>query len=96
MMVRCDEAILLYSTTSHFLIVPCKVLQSFEGTGKGELVMDIELLEAFDDEADQGYYEDETVSPEDVQAIIAETSRFSEGMPMERLPGQLAAPMIDE
>lgn len=94
---RSCKAIERYSTSaSHFPIASCKVLQSFEETGRGELVMDIELLETFDDEADQGYYEDESVSPEDVQAIIAETSRFSGGMPLEKLPGQLAAPLIDE
>ena len=74
-----------------------KVLQSFEKTNKGELVMDVELLEAFDDEADQGYYEDETVSPEELQEILAETSRFSGGVsvPFEKLPGQVAEPMVE-
>ncbi|CAM9314796.1 unnamed protein product, partial [Discosporangium mesarthrocarpum] len=41
-----------------------KVLTSFK-TGKGELFFDVELLEAFDDEADQGYYEDTSVTIEE-------------------------------
>lgn len=57
--------------------------------------MDIELLDAFDDEADQGYYEDEAVTPEQLQEIVQETGRFSGGVPLEKLPGQLAAPMED-
>lgn len=55
--------------------------------------MDIELLEAYDDEADQGYYEDESVSTEELQKIVEQTGKISGGMPFERLPGQVAAPM---
>lgn len=54
--------------------------------------MDVELLEAFDDEADQGYYEDEAVTAEQLQDIVAETGRFSGGMPFEQLPGQVSIP----
>ncbi|CAN0551777.1 unnamed protein product [Ectocarpus sp. 12 AP-2014] len=72
-----------------------EVLTSFEKTTTGELVMDIELLDAFDDEADQGYYEDTAVTPEQLQDIVRETGRFSGGQPMEKLPGQLASPMED-
>lgn len=57
--------------------------------------MDIDLLDAFDDEADQGYYQDEAVTPEQLQDIIQETGRFSGGVPFEKLPGQLASPMED-
>lgn len=57
--------------------------------------MDIELVDAFDDEADQGYYEDEAVTPEQLQDIIQETGRFSGGVPFEKLPGQVASPMED-
>ena len=55
------------------------MLTAFEGTKNGELVMDVDLLEAFDDEADQGYYEDETVSVEELQDIVDQTGRFSGG-----------------
>lgn len=72
-----------------------QVLKSFEESNKGELVMDVELIEAFDDEADQGYYEDETVSLEQLEEIVAETGRFSGGMPFEKLPGQVSTPLND-
>lgn len=55
--------------------------------------MDIDLLDAFEDEADQGYYEDQAVTPEQLQDIVQETGRFSSGVPIEKLPGQLAPPM---
>lgn len=57
--------------------------------------MDIELLEAFDDEADQGYYEDAAVTPEQLQDLIQETGEFAGGMPLEKFKGQLASPMED-
>lgn len=57
--------------------------------------MDIELVDAFDDEADQGYYQDQAVTPEQLQDIVQETGRFSAGEPFEKLPGQLASPMED-
>lgn len=72
-----------------------KVLTSFEKFTTGELVMDVELLDAFDDEADQGYYEDAAVTPEQLQDIVQETGRFSGGVPLEKLPGQVASPMED-
>ncbi|CAM9283574.1 unnamed protein product, partial [Hapterophycus canaliculatus] len=72
-----------------------QVLTSFEKSTTGELVMDIELVDAFDDEADQGYYEDAAVTPEQLQEIVQETGRFSGGVPFEKLPGQLASPMED-
>eukprot|EP00904_Undaria_pinnatifida_P002081 jgi/Undpi1/11874/HiC_scaffold_4.g01573.m1 len=72
-----------------------KVLKAFEGSKKGELVMDVDLLDVFDDEADQGYYEDETVSIEELQDIVDQTGRFSGGMPFEKLPGQVAFPLDD-
>lgn len=55
--------------------------------------MDVELLDIFDDEADQGYYEDETVTLEQLQEILTDTGPFSGGMPFEKLPGQVAMPM---
>lgn len=55
--------------------------------------MDIELLDAFDDEADQGYYEDQAVTPEQLQDIVQDTGPFSAGLPFETLPGRLASPM---
>lgn len=72
-----------------------QVLKAFEGSKKGELVMDVDLLDVFDDEADQGYYEDETVSIEELQDIVDQTGRFSGGMPFEKLPGQVAFPLDD-
>lgn len=57
--------------------------------------MDIELLEAFDDEADQGYYEDAAVTPEQLQDLIQETGQFAGGMPLEKFKGQVASPMED-
>lgn len=51
--------------------------------------MDVELLDVFDDEADQGYYEDETPNLEELQQIISDTGRFSTSS-FERLPGQVA------
>lgn len=73
--------------------IAAQVLTDFEGTNKGELVMDVELLEAFDDEADQGYYEDETVSAEQLQEIVQEAGPFSAGKGFEKLPGQMPLPM---
>lgn len=58
--------------------------------------MDVELLEVFDDEADQGYYEDETLSLEELQQIMADTSRFSGGQRFEMLPGQIAVPLDED
>lgn len=55
--------------------------------------MDIELLEAFDDEADQGYYEDAAVTPEQLQDLIQETGEFVGGAPLEKFKGQVASPM---
>lgn len=55
--------------------------------------MDVELLDFFDDEADQGYYEDETVTLEQLQEIFDDTGPFSGGMPFEKLPGQVSMPM---
>eukprot|EP00903_Cladosiphon_okamuranus_P017103 g15758.t1 len=72
-----------------------QVLTSFEKTTTGELVMDIELLEAFDDEADQGYYEDTAVTPEQLQDLIQETGQFAGGVPLEKFKGQIASPMED-
>lgn len=57
--------------------------------------MDIELLEAFDDEADQGYYEDAAVTPEQLQDLIQETGQFEGGMSLEKFKGQIATPMED-
>ena len=57
--------------------------------------MDIELLEAFDDEADQGYYEDAAVTPEQLQDLIQETGEFAGGVPLEKFKGQIASPMQD-
>ena len=37
----------------------------------GNVVMDVELLSAIDDEADQGYYEDSSLSPEDFNTLRA-------------------------
>eukprot|EP00752_Nemacystus_decipiens_P012158 g10777.t1 len=72
-----------------------KVLTSFERTTTGELIMDIELLDAFDDEADQGYYEDAAVTPEQLQDLIQETGEFAGGVPFEKFKGQIASPMQD-
>lgn len=49
--------------------------------------MDVELLDAFDDEADQGYYEDETPTLEELQQIMDDTAPFSTSS-FELLPGQ--------
>lgn len=78
-----------------FVGIDQKVLTSFEKTTTGELVMDVELLEAFDDEADQGYYEDAAVTPEQLQDLIQETGEFAGGMPLEKFKGQIASPMED-
>lgn len=67
-----------------------QVLKSFENS-PGELVMDVELLDTFDDEADQGYYEDETPNLEELQQIMADTGRFTTSS-FERLPGQVRLP----
>lgn len=75
------------------LLLPLQVLSSFEGTDKGELVMDVELMDAFDDEADQGYYEDEAVTVEQLEQIVADSARFTGGTPFEKLPGQLPSPL---
>lgn len=57
--------------------------------------MDIELLEAFDDEADQGYYEDAAVTPEQLQDLIQESGQFEGGVPLEKFKGQIASPLED-
>lgn len=54
--------------------------------------MDVELLEVFDDEADQGYYQDENLTPEELEQLVRQTGQFSTGS-FEKLPGQMAAPM---
>lgn len=58
----------------------------------GELVMDVELLEVFDDEADQGYYEDETLNVEELQAVLDKTRPFAGESAFEKLPGQMIPP----
>ncbi len=57
--------------------------------------MDIELLDAFDDEADQGYYEDTAVTPEQLQDLIQEIGGGGGMMPLEKFKGQIASPMED-
>ena len=37
---------------------------------QGELVMDIDLVMVADDENDQGYYTDESISEEELQSLI--------------------------
>lgn len=59
---------------------------------EGELVMDVELLDVFDDEADQGYYEDDTLTMEELQNMLELTRPFSGGSTFEKLPGQMALP----
>lgn len=54
--------------------------------------MDVELLDVFDDEADQGYYEDETLTVEELQNMLELTRPFSGGSTFEKLPGQMALP----
>lgn len=39
-------------------------------SNKGQLVMDIELVSIIDDENDQGYYEDEAISQEEVRELV--------------------------
>eukprot|EP00640_Fibrocapsa_japonica_P002393 CAMPEP_0113944824 /NCGR_PEP_ID=MMETSP1339-20121228/37121_1 /TAXON_ID=94617 /ORGANISM="Fibrocapsa japonica" /LENGTH=278 /DNA_ID=CAMNT_0000950155 /DNA_START=75 /DNA_END=911 /DNA_ORIENTATION=+ /assembly_acc=CAM_ASM_000762 len=39
-------------------------------TNTGELVFDVELMAAFDDEADLGYYSDEVLTPDDIVRMI--------------------------
>lgn len=85
---------------NHLSQLDLQVIKAFEasstagsgGKGKGELVMDVELLDVFDDEADQGYYEDATPTLEQLEEIMAETGRFTGGGGFEKLPGQMAVP----
>ena len=42
--------------------------------GQGELVIDLELVFVADDENDQGYYDDEAVSPEDIKELVRQNN----------------------
>ncbi|CAM9285664.1 unnamed protein product, partial [Choristocarpus tenellus] len=69
-----------------------KFVNTFEVSPGGEFVLDVELFDCFDDEADQGYYEDEVFSDEELEEALRETSKFTGGMPFEQLPGQVTLP----
>lgn len=73
-------------------VLPSYAIQMLKDIDKfnGELVMDVELLDAFDDEADQGYYEDEALTVDQLQTILDVTSPFAGGNTFEKLPGQVA------
>ena len=44
----------------------------------GELVFDLELVMVADDENDQGYYEDEPVTQEDVRKLVLQSMNAEE------------------
>ena len=46
-----------------------KLLNEMIDIKAGNIVMDVELKNIMSDEADQGYYEDESISPEDFQTL---------------------------
>uniref|UniRef100_A0A6U3SBH4 peptidylprolyl isomerase n=1 Tax=Ditylum brightwellii TaxID=49249 RepID=A0A6U3SBH4_9STRA len=54
----------------------------------GNLVFDVELRSAFDDEADQGYYEDRSLTPEQFQTL---RNNFERGAREEREKQKMAA-----
>jgi hypothetical protein len=64
---------------------------------QGQLILDIELLDAYDDEADLGYYTDEGLTLEEVQEVVKMTDLASGGNgQMQGLPGQIQANQIVE
>ncbi|KAG5181475.1 hypothetical protein JKP88DRAFT_199885 [Tribonema minus] len=64
-----------------------KMLDSL-GTN-GQLVMDVELLDAFDDEADLGYYTDSSLNLEEMQDVMRVTDLLLDGKAkLQALPGQ--------
>ena len=52
----------------------------------GNLVYDIRLINFFDDEADQGYYQDDELTSEELDEIQRKLNRGNNN-----LPGELAA-----
>lgn len=52
---------------------------------EGELVFDLELLLVTDDENDQGYYDDEPVSQEQLRKLVAENIKGKQSKLLENI-----------
>lgn len=46
-----------------------KLLDQMIAEGTGQLILDVELKSAMEDEADQGYYTDKSISPQDFDTL---------------------------
>lgn len=51
-----------------------RLLEQMVEARAGNIVMDVELKNVLDDEADQGYYEDDSISPEDFNTLRSNLS----------------------
>lgn len=58
-------------------------------------MVDVKLLDVFDDEADRGYYDDEGLSLEELDELIRITDALAGGKAqVQALPGQLPASQL--
>lgn len=71
-----------------------RLLEQMVDARAGNIVMDVELKNILDDEADQGYYDDESISPEDFNTLRMNMSEKARRAREEKKIGD-SAPLLD-